>query len=115
MLDTTTAQPTIVTCDQCSRISPLKDATITRETKYAAIKEIGVLCPYCGHWTHAFFDTPIIAAERQKLVRHRTHAGDSAKAMGTWQRSKKRFNRVFDRENRRWRKELGVDVARSVK
>lgn len=115
MLDTTTAQPTIVTCDQCSRISPLKDAMTTREAKYPAIKEIGVLCPHCGHWTHAYFDTPIIAAARQRLSKCRQNVDGSRAALNSFRHEQKRFNRVFDRENRRWRREFGVSVVRAGK
>lgn len=108
MNDETTTQKEHLKCEHCGRLTSLRDAMKVRETKYPAIKEIGVNCPHCDHWTHGYFETPRIVKERQLLQQHRQRATETGKALATYQHSKRRFQRLFDRENKRLRRELGV-------
>ncbi len=117
MDDNAAKLPEYVKCDHCERLAPLRDALRARETKHPAVKEIGISCPHCAGWTHGYFETPRLVKERLRLQKSRLRAIDSAEAQEAYQDSKRRFERVFNRENSRVKRELGVaqelDVAGS--
>lgn len=54
-----------VICDRCKR--HVGSLETTRRTLKKGFLEIGITCPYCGFWGHAYYTTPKLEMDRKAL------------------------------------------------
>lgn len=100
-------------CAACSQEFQVEQAVKERAVTVpdeSNVKEVGLKCPHCGGWTHAYFTTSktrrFMASLKRgiALFRHmRTEA--RLKAL---RRAETRYKKVFDEEQKRLRALFGV-------
>lgn len=115
-MNTKANRDAIVTCNDCGGGYVMEEALREREVEgYASVTEIGLCCPNCQGWTHAYF---MNAALRNSLVlvnkrRQEVHNGKPG-AMKRYQKAHKAYKKQFDRMNAHLREKLGVESPKDL-
>ena len=98
-----------ISCSACGAEHPLAEMAREEEVKPDVI-EVALLCPSCGHRSHACFDTPGLKAQRA-TVQKAMEVYRANRTVQNWRRyetARDVFRRNFDQVNKRWRRKLAV-------
>ena len=95
----------LIICPSCKAEHTIV-ASAHRRTMTEGIEAVGLFCPSCQHWTHAFFETTEIIEKRKalKAVEERFKQAPKDKRDQRWQEfqtSKEAFKRLFEDTQKR--------------
>lgn len=103
----------LITCTKCNHEFDLKANLQARQTG-TDVQQVGVLCPNCDNFVHAYFETPNIVAARERLETARQRfqeAGASEQEKRRWTQYKfqqQAYQRTFDAEQQRWKRKRNI-------
>lgn len=99
-----------ITCNNCNHRFSVEEGTQERPVEgKVSITELGLCCPNCEQWTHAYYDTPKLRNARALVHKRRDEV--HARKPGAWERyqkARRKFQRQFDHTQKLLRKELGT-------
>ena len=85
-------QTVLVECKKCRHPVSMQKAIRAVPMGDPGYIDVGIVCPFCQHFTHSHYDTPAIAEAREALAKATPEQRDEAKA---------EFRRVYDAEQAR--------------
>ncbi|MCB8985851.1 MAG: hypothetical protein H6659_18630 [Ardenticatenaceae bacterium] len=104
---------TTVSCVECRAEHPLEEFYSQRQAitdVESGVTEIGLLCPDCGRWVHAFYQTPhtkrlAASITRAKYLMNKNRTERSLKA---YRRAVQKYQEAFDELQARLRIKVGM-------
>lgn len=104
-----------VVCEKCNHEFDLRSNLQARQVGNA-VQQVGVLCPNCDHFVHAYFETADIVAARQRLntAQQRYQEAGASERDKRWTQYKfqqQAYQRAFDAEQQRWKRKRNIPGA----
>lgn len=99
----------LITCEECTAQVEAANAMAIRPAG-GDVLEHGLVCPVCRNWVHAYFMTPTLTAQRQRLEALKG-AIDERKTRGAWQNyatARDAYKRQFEATQRRLERKRGL-------
>lgn len=102
----------LVICKKCKHEFDLR-ANLQARQVGNDVQQVGVLCPNCDDFVHAYFETPDIVAARERLetAQQRYQASVASERDKRWTQYKFQqaaYRRTFDAEQQRWKRKRHI-------
>lgn len=113
-------KPAIVTCSGCEERYTLTLGVLSERPvkghEADRLTEVGLVCPHCQLWQHAWLKGPDLNQAQVSLDRALAlwQKQRNDRNLKNYQRAKRRFNRAFDEFQAMWRPVLGLESPAAV-